>query len=92
MSNPVSPSLKNLPKVAVDLKSQLEGFDHKCMKKAATTEKNVLPSAKGISEKNCLFIKFENENLLKMKHFIGNKRCFNNQKMLLLKINVLFFI
>ena len=50
MSNPVSPSLKNLPKVAVDLKSELEGFDPSCMKKAATTEKNVLPSAEGMSK------------------------------------------
>lgn len=47
MSDPVSPSLKNLPKVAVDLKSELEGFKTSCMKKAETAEKNVLPSAKG---------------------------------------------
>ena len=44
MSNP---SLKDLPKVALDLKSELEGFNHGCMKKAATAEKNVLPSAEG---------------------------------------------
>lgn len=43
-----SPSLKDLPKVALDLKSELEGFNHGCMKKAATAEKNVLPSAEGI--------------------------------------------
>lgn len=42
-----SPSLKDLPKVALDLKSELEGFNHGCMKKAATAEKNVLPSAEG---------------------------------------------
>lgn len=47
MSEPVSPSLKDLPKVALDLKSELEGFNHECMKKAATAEKNVLPSAEG---------------------------------------------
>lgn len=44
---PVSPSLKDLPKVAVDLKSQLEGFNHDNMKKASTNEKNILPSAEG---------------------------------------------
>lgn len=43
-----SPSLKDLPKVALDLKSELEGFNHGCMKKASTAEKNVLPSAEGI--------------------------------------------
>lgn len=43
-----SPSLKDLPKVALDLKSELEGFNHGCMKKAATAEKNVLPSAEGM--------------------------------------------
>ena len=48
MSDPVSPSLKNLPKVSVDLKSELEGFNQHCMKKATTAEKNVLPSAKDV--------------------------------------------
>ncbi|KAK2584293.1 hypothetical protein KPH14_006691 [Odynerus spinipes] len=44
-----SPSLKDLPKVALDLKSELEGFNHGCMKKAATAEKNVLPSAEDVA-------------------------------------------
>ena len=44
---PLSPSLKDLPKVAVDLKSQLEGFNPDNMKRASTTEKNVLPTAEG---------------------------------------------
>ncbi|KYM96314.1 hypothetical protein ALC62_12965 [Cyphomyrmex costatus] len=45
-----SPSLKDLPKVALDLKSELEGFNHGCMKKAATAEKNVLPSAEDVRQ------------------------------------------
>jgi len=45
---PLSPKLKDLPKVAPDLKSELEDFDTDSMKKAATTEKNVLPTAQGI--------------------------------------------
>ena len=47
MACPVSPSLKDLPKVAIDLKSQLEGFNHQCLKDVDTNEKNVLPSAQG---------------------------------------------
>ena len=47
MSNPVSPSLKDLPKVNLDLKSELEGFKPGNMKKAETQEKNVLPTAEG---------------------------------------------
>lgn len=49
-----SPSLKDLPKVALDLKSELEGFNHGCMKKAATEEKNILPSAEGIIYASCV--------------------------------------
>ena len=49
MSDPVSPSLKDLPKVNLDLKSELEGFKTVTMKKAETQEKNVLPTAEGIS-------------------------------------------
>lgn len=64
MSNP---SLKDLPKVALDLKSELEGFNHGCMKKAATAEKNVLPSAEGttqifltsLSQNHCITELFE---------------------------------
>lgn len=47
MSDPTRTSLKNLPKVAVDLKSELEAFKHSCMKKAETAEKNVLPTKEG---------------------------------------------
>lgn len=43
----LSPTLKDLPKVAPNLKSELEGFNQTCMKKAETSEKNVLPSAEG---------------------------------------------
>lgn len=42
-----SPSLKDLPKVAVDLKSQLEGFSTGKLQKIDTQEKIVLPSAEG---------------------------------------------
>lgn len=42
-----SPSLKDLPKVAFDLKSQLEGFNPDNMKKADTNEKIILPTAEG---------------------------------------------
>jgi hypothetical protein len=55
MSNPVSPSLKDLPKVNLDLKSELEGFKTVTMKKAETQEKNVLPTAEGISSRPLLF-------------------------------------
>lgn len=43
-----SPSLKDLPKVAFDLKNQLEGFNPDNMKKADTNEKIILPTAEGI--------------------------------------------
>jgi len=42
-----SPSLKDLPKVAFDLKNQLEGFNPDNMKKADTNEKIILPTAEG---------------------------------------------
>lgn len=42
-----APSLKDLPRVAGDLKSELETFNTTCMKKADTQEKNILPSAEG---------------------------------------------
>lgn len=47
MANPSSPSLKDLPKVAGDLKSELEGFKTTCLKNADTQEKIVLPTAEG---------------------------------------------
>lgn len=48
-----SPSLKDLPKVAFDLKSQLEGFNPDNMKKADTNEKIVLPTAEGKFSLHC---------------------------------------
>lgn len=41
-------TLKDLPKVAVDLKSQLEGFSPKDLKNASTEEKFILPTAEGM--------------------------------------------
>lgn len=45
---PAPPALKDLPKVAGDLKSELEGFKTDKLKNADTQEKIVLPSAEGI--------------------------------------------
>lgn len=45
MSDPVS--VKDLPKVTSTLKRELELFNQRNMKHAATTEKIVLPSAEG---------------------------------------------
>lgn len=42
-----SPALKDLPKVAIDLKSQLEGFSTEKLKNIDTQEKIVLPTAEG---------------------------------------------
>lgn len=42
-----SPALKDLPKVDMDLKSQLETFSPKNLKIASTEEKCVLPTAEG---------------------------------------------
>lgn len=42
-----APALKDLPKVAVDLKSQLEGFSPNSLKNTDTQEKIVLPTAAG---------------------------------------------
>lgn len=42
-----SPSLKDCPKVAMDLKSQLESFSPKTLNHADTAEKLVLPTADG---------------------------------------------
>lgn len=43
-----TPKLEDLPKVAVDLKSQLEGFSTDKLKDTVTNEKIVLPTAEGI--------------------------------------------
>lgn len=42
-----APSLKDLPRVAGDFKSELEGFKTDSLKNANTQEKIVLPSAQG---------------------------------------------
>lgn len=42
-----APKLEDLPKVAVDLKSQLEGFSTDQLKNTDTQEKVVLPTAEG---------------------------------------------
>lgn len=42
-----SPSLKDLPKVDNNLKSQLESFNQENLKDVNTLEKNILPSAQG---------------------------------------------
>lgn len=42
-----APALKDLPKVDVNLKSQLEGFSTESLKNANTEEKIVLPTADG---------------------------------------------
>lgn len=42
-----APALKDLPKVAVDLKSQLESFSTDQLKNASTEEKALLPTAEG---------------------------------------------
>lgn len=43
-----APALKDCPKVAIDLKSQLEGFSTDNLKNTDTCEKIILPSAEGI--------------------------------------------
>lgn len=42
-----APALKDLPRVAGDLKSELEGFKTGNLKNADTQEKIILPSAEG---------------------------------------------
>lgn len=51
-----APALKDLPKVATDLKSQLEGFDQDKLKNASTQEKVVLPTAEGMFYLNFMII------------------------------------
>jgi len=43
-----APALKDLPKVDVDLKSQLEAFSPTALKSASTEEKCLLPTAEGM--------------------------------------------
>lgn len=42
-----APALKDLPKVAIDFKSELEGFSPENLRNTDTNEKCVLPSAQG---------------------------------------------
>jgi len=44
-----APALKDLPKVAVDLKSQLEGFKTDNLKNTDTQEKIILPTAEDVA-------------------------------------------
>lgn len=57
-----APKLEDLPKVAVDLKSQLEGFSTDKLKDTVTQEKIVLPTAEGKSNKHnsMIFVFFNN--------------------------------
>lgn len=55
---PISPSLKDLPKVNTDLKSQLECFNQKNLKDVDTLEKNILPSAQGMFVSVYIYITF----------------------------------
>lgn len=48
MAAPACPPLKDLPKVAGDFKSELEGFKTTCLKNADTQEKIILPTAEGM--------------------------------------------
>jgi hypothetical protein len=53
-----APALKDLPKVAVDLKSQLESFSPTTLNHANTEEKVILPTADGklrVDSKNLLY-------------------------------------
>lgn len=45
---PDAPSLKDLPRVADDFKSELQGFKTDNLKHADTQKKVVLPSAEGL--------------------------------------------
>ncbi|XP_066138077.1 thymosin beta isoform X4 [Euwallacea fornicatus] len=46
---PAPPALKDLPKVAGDLKTELEGFSSSKLKNAETQEKIILPSAEDVA-------------------------------------------
>ena len=47
MAAPTSPTLKDLPKVAPNVKSELEGFTPDKLKHTETQEKVVLPTKEG---------------------------------------------
>lgn len=66
-----TPSLKDLPKVAVDLKSQLEGFNTSCLRDVDTNEKIVLPSAEDVATEKTqksLFDGIEKFDSTQLKH------------------------
>lgn len=67
-----TPSLKDLPKVAVDLKSQLESFSPDSLKNASTEEKFVLPTAEGKNNGKIFLHKRKSNFLL--------KKCLKNLK------------
>lgn len=78
---PQSPTLKDLPKVQSDLKSQLENFDSQCLKNIDPQEKVVLPTAEGITFSHIYFIrcnvqkKKEKKRLLEARHSL----CFTSK-------------
>lgn len=51
-----APKLEDLPKVAVDLKTQLEGFTPDKLKDTVTQEKIILPTAEGKKHRQSLSI------------------------------------
>ena len=66
-----APSLKDLPKVATDLKSQLEGFNQSCLRDVDTNEKIVLPSAEDVATEKTqksLFDGIEKFDATRLKH------------------------
>lgn len=66
-----TPSLKDLPKVATDLKSQLEGFNTSCLRDVDTNEKIVLPSAEDVATEKTqksLFDGIEKFDSSQLKH------------------------
>nr|CAH7714335.1 unnamed protein product [Callosobruchus chinensis] len=68
---PAPPALKDLPKVAGDLKSELEGFKSSKLKNADTQEKIVLPSAQDVAAEKtekALIAGIEHFDTSKLKH------------------------
>ncbi|XP_066138078.1 thymosin beta isoform X5 [Euwallacea fornicatus] len=67
---PAPPALKDLPKVAGDLKTELEGFSSSKLKNAETQEKIILPSAEDVAQEkthNALIAGVENFNCSLLK-------------------------
>ena len=66
-----APALKDLPKVATDLKTQLEGFNPDKLKNADTQEKIVLPTAEDVATEKTqqtLIAGIEKFDTSKLKH------------------------